>query len=138
MKKLLQLIPRPGLLWLSRRDVKAVRDRVIGLYLSQGEYYEAAAPSDFFGIEGGKVAFTGSIAPCFLYVINGEEHAFWLKVPLGHNPYWDYKRGDAEIVRLAFSDPKAVMVSRLVCHWFRYFPYLPTKNFLQKGGDFVA
>lgn len=128
---------RPGLLWLSRRDVKRVRDRIITLYLAQGEYYEAAVPDKFFGFD--RVLFTGGIAPCFLMKVASVEHAFWLKVPGGnHNPYWDYKCGDYEIERLAFNDPRAALVACLVGHWSRYFPFVQTDNYLQKGGDFVA
>lgn len=156
LKKILHLIKRPGLFWLSRRDVKAVRDRIIALYLAQGEYFEASAPNGAFGFD--RVYFTGSVSPCFVYhikypfigptpgtVIQKEvEYRFWLKVPKsGHNPYWDYNtkvegEGASEVKRLVFTDPKAAVVGVLVYNWARYFPFVPTDNFLQKGGAFVA
>lgn len=116
-------VPRPTLNWLSRNEIWDVRDKLIGIFLSPGEFLELMCP-----MSQGVIHIAPSAVPRFEIKNVGK---FWLKCPKDRNPYWDWLgEGEVTIEHLKFNDETARPVAMLVEHLTRYFPFVPTDNFL--------
>lgn len=138
--KFLSRIPRYSLLWLSPDDVVTVRNRFISLFLKPGEFVALAPPMGFFGITDIRV-YPG-ISPKITFMDGDAAFSFWLKIPSGRLPAWDFTySGDKEILepqRVPFNDPLARLPAQIVKGLSVYFPFVPSSNYFLKNGEFIA
>ena len=137
-------VRRPALRWLSVKQVTTARNQILGLFLEPEEMLRAPAPENRRGIYW--IDFASGLAPVFCWEttsfgrdeVQRSRHVAWLKCPNGKLPYFDLQVGDAEVTPVAFNDPRLETVVRLLAHLSNFFPYWPTENYLEKGGDFIA
>lgn len=137
--KWMNKIRYPSLNWLSRFQIKGVRDSIIGLYLNAGEGIRLAPPKkpQYFGITE-LIMFGGTTHPCFTWNRDKHQYNAWLKVLPDKAPCWDLQVDDKEPVRVRFKTKETLVVADVVKGFSSYFPFLPTENHFINGGKFVA
>lgn len=125
-----QWLKRPSLLWMSAKNIKRVRDRIIGLYLEPGTFVE---------YEG--MRLYGGAIPCFERVIGCTTVGFrtqraYFKYTKDKPPQWDFQYAGegkewSKVKTYPFSAYDVQWAAQLVKRWHRNFPFKPTDNFLR-------
>lgn len=133
--KLAHWVKRPSLLWLSAMEIRAVRDKIIGLYLEPGGY-----------IEHRGIRIYGGAIPCFERTINAIvdssgnsesclQQAFF-KYTKDKPPKWDFrwtKEGTenwSKIKTVPFDCSFTYWAASVVKEFHKEFPFKPTDNFI--------
>lgn len=118
------------------KSITEVRNQLLALYLLPEECLRVAPPKGAFGLS--PIEITTGTAPTLSFRENGHQYTYWLKCPKGATPHWDFRFNDTEIIRLPFNHTKCSIVAEVILGLAHYFPFLPTENYLQRGGEFVA
>jgi hypothetical protein len=120
-------LPRPSLLWLSRRQVREIRNKLIALFLSPGE---AVSVRLVKGVLKADVVITPGVKPKF----NCDGIDFYLVTPKDKNPYWEIHSDEIK-PNVPF---QKCFLSYVVKDLHNDFPFKPTSNYLIAGGAFIA
>ena len=150
--KWLEKIPRYRLLGLSRRDVIQVRNWIIRTYLGPHECLLMRPVRYQFGIS--QVRLTGGVTPCFEWDCRGlgvepAHSKAWLMIIPGRDPSWGWSEtflrsengpeiSISDVLPIPFNDKKARVAANLVKAFSSYYPFVPTNNFFQNNGEFIA
>lgn len=115
--KLAQCVWRPSLLWLSVKQVRAVRDKIIGLYLAPGHYV-------FYG----RIKVFGGAIPAFKKKVGAHIEVVHFKWTKEKKPQWDWRVDDGPIHTVEFN--KILWAAKLVRDLHNNFPFKPTENWV--------
>lgn len=90
---------------------------------------------------------TSQLPPAFHYERRGLRYTAWLKCPKDKPPHFDlWVRGPEltegpkpeDIEPVEFTDRRCRIPAKLIRAFSRYFPYLPSDNYLENGGQPIA
>jgi len=127
---------------MSEDEVKMVRDKIMCLYLDPSDFVTAAPVTrkmkgvDFTPCS--HVVIHGGMFPCFSWNKDHKKYDAWLKVVKGKRISFDLRIDGAELIQVPFKDERVRIAAELIKALSRYFPFIPTSNYLQHGGGFIA